>query len=63
MIQSESKSGCCAPDVGNQKSRVLKGGSYLCAGSYCRRCRPAARLGHDLTGATGQIGFSCVRPI
>lgn len=30
-IQSESKSGFCAPDVGNQKSLVLKGGSNLCA--------------------------------
>lgn len=60
IFQSESKRGCCAPDVGTQKLRVLKGGSCLCADSYCRRYRPAARLGYDQTSATGHIGFRCV---
>ena len=43
--------------------RVLKGGSYLCAPSYCRRYRPAARHPQTIDTSTGHIGFRCmVRP-
>jgi formylglycine-generating enzyme required for sulfatase activity len=59
-IQSEPKSGCCAPDVGNQKLRVLKGISYLCAVSCRRSYRLAARFGYDQGCATGRIRFKCV---
>ncbi len=56
------KIGCCAPDANmhHPAARVLKGGSYLCADSYCRRYRPAARIGYDEKSATGHIGFRCV---
>jgi sulfatase modifying factor 1 len=40
--------------------KVLKGGSHLCADSYCRRYRPAARHPQSLDSATSHIGFRCV---
>jgi formylglycine-generating enzyme len=40
--------------------KVLKGGSYLCAPSYCRRYRPAARYPQMVDTATCHIGFRCV---
>lgn len=52
---------CCAPREGALvRQRVLKGGSYLCADTYCRRYRPAARIGFDETGTSSHIGFRCV---
>ena len=41
--------------------RVLKGGSHLCAPSYCRRYRPAARHAQAIDSSTSHIGFRCVR--
>ncbi len=41
--------------------KVLKGGSHLCAPSYCRRYRPAARHAHPIDTSTSHIGFRCVR--
>lgn len=41
--------------------RVLKGGSHLCAYSYCRRYRPAARHAQAIDSSTSHIGFRCVR--
>ncbi len=43
--------------------RVLKGGSHLCAPSYCRRYRPAARHAEAVDTSTSHIGFRCVRRI
>lgn len=40
--------------------KVLKGGSHLCAESYCRRYRPAARHAQPIDSATTHIGFRCV---
>jgi formylglycine-generating enzyme len=40
--------------------RVIKGGSHLCAPSYCLRYRPAARQGEAVDTATGHLGFRCV---
>ena len=42
---------------------VLKGGSHLCAPSYCRRYRPAARHPEAVESSTSHIGFRCVRRI
>jgi formylglycine-generating enzyme required for sulfatase activity len=39
---------------------LLKGGSYLCHASYCRRYRPAARMRSTPDSSTGNIGFRCV---
>jgi formylglycine-generating enzyme required for sulfatase activity len=41
--------------------RVLKGGSHLCAPSYCRRYRPAARHAQAIDSAASHIGFRCIR--
>jgi formylglycine-generating enzyme len=57
-------SSCCAPAAGaaTEGDRgVTKGGSYLCAPTYCRRYRPSARQGQALTSSTGHLGFRCVR--
>jgi formylglycine-generating enzyme len=43
--------------------RIIKGGSYLCAPSYCARYRPAARQALAVDSTTGHLGFRCiVRP-
>ena len=41
--------------------RVVKGGSFLCAPSYCRRYRPAARHAQMVDSGMSHIGFRCVR--
>lgn len=41
--------------------RVVKGGSFLCAPSYCRRYRPAARHAQMIDTGTSHIGFRCIR--
>jgi formylglycine-generating enzyme len=40
--------------------RVIKGGSHLCAPSYCLRSRPAARQGEAVDTSTCHLGFRCV---
>lgn len=40
--------------------KVIKGGSYLCAPSYCQRYRPAARYPQMIDTGTCHIGFRCV---
>ena len=52
---------CCAPTHGSIDRRVIKGGSHLCAPSYCRRYRPAARQPQAVDSGTGHLGFRCVR--
>jgi formylglycine-generating enzyme required for sulfatase activity len=40
--------------------RVMKGGSYLCAASYCHRYRPAARMAQPIDTSTCHLGIRCV---
>ena len=40
--------------------KVVKGGSFLCADSYCRRYRPAARRPQMIDTGMSHIGFRCV---
>ena len=40
--------------------KVIKGGSHLCAESYCQRYRPAARHPQAIDSSTSHIGFRCV---
>ena len=40
--------------------RVIKGGSHLCAPSYCLRYRPAARQGQAIDSSTTHLGFRCI---
>jgi formylglycine-generating enzyme required for sulfatase activity len=46
------------PDDG---ARTMKGGSYLCHASYCRRYRPAARMGSSTDSSSGNVGFRLAR--
>jgi formylglycine-generating enzyme len=41
--------------------KVIKGGSYLCADSYCLRYRPAARRPQMIDTGMSHIGFRCVQ--
>lgn len=55
---------CCsasarAPGAVTDRSRVLKGGSHLCAPEYCFRYRPAARSEQTEDSAASHIGFRC----
>jgi len=47
------------PDAGDRRS--LRGGSYLCHASYCRRYRVSARMGNTPDSSAGNIGFRCAR--
>ncbi|MFF2044203.1 formylglycine-generating enzyme family protein [Kitasatospora sp. NPDC058170] len=40
-------------------ARALRGGSYLCHASYCRRYRVSARMANTPDSSTGNIGFRC----
>jgi formylglycine-generating enzyme required for sulfatase activity len=40
--------------------RVMKGGSFLCAPTYCRRYRPAARMAQPIDTSTCHLGFRCI---
>ncbi|WP_199189553.1 formylglycine-generating enzyme family protein [Trinickia dabaoshanensis] len=60
---SEPPKSCCIPSGGADSlnvRHVVKGGSHLCAPSYCLRYRPAARQGQTLDTSTSHIGFRCV---
>jgi formylglycine-generating enzyme required for sulfatase activity len=41
--------------------KVVKGGSFLCADSYCMRYRPAARRPQMIDTGMSHIGFRCAR--
>ena len=72
----DSASPCCVPqnprggdetgslDPGQPQfripRRVIKGGSFLCADSYCMRYRPAARRPQMIDTGMSHIGFRCV---
>lgn len=46
--------------TGQSASRVIKGGSYLCALNYCARYRPAARQAQEVDLSAGHVGFRTV---
>lgn len=51
------------PAQGDIPVGVIKGGSFLCARSYCYRYRPAARQPQDLIFGTSHIGFRVARDV
>ncbi len=60
-------SACCAADSYDPAQpqfeiprKVIKGGSFLCADSYCMRYRPAARRPQMVDTGMSHIGFRCV---
>lgn len=59
---------CCAADTYDPSQpqfavprRVIKGGSFLCADSYCIRYRPSARRPQQIDTGMSHIGFRCVK--
>ena len=48
------------PADGGFTRRTVKGGSHLCAASYCVRYRPAARQGESEDTSTSHLGFRCI---
>jgi len=59
-VDSAAASGIFAGPGSHLPRRVIKGGSHLCAPSYCLRYRPAARQGEAVDTATCHLGFRCV---
>ena len=59
---------CCTPTTSSPpteqdrptSTRVVKGGSHLCAPNYCLRYRPSARQPQTADTSTGHLGFRCV---
>lgn len=45
---------------GQAATRVIKGGSYLCAANYCARYRPAARHAQEVDLGAAHLGFRTV---
>jgi formylglycine-generating enzyme len=75
VAEAEAQRPCCKPpprvvtmdasrDVRRPDARiprrVIKGGSHLCAPSYCLRYRPAARQPEAIDTSTSHLGFRCV---
>jgi formylglycine-generating enzyme required for sulfatase activity len=70
--QADATKACCVPrnprgpqqgtidPNGYAPQKVLKGGSFLCAPSYCQRYRPAARHAEPIDTSTCHVGFRCV---
>jgi formylglycine-generating enzyme required for sulfatase activity len=65
---SRTTQSCCAEDSYDAAQpqfkvprRVVKGGSFLCADSYCLRYRPAARRPQPVDTGMSHIGFRCIR--
>lgn len=72
----ENDDGCCAPSnpIGGGRDesidpaehfavprKAVKGGSFLCADSYCQRYRPAARRAQMIDTGMSHIGFRVAR--
>lgn len=61
-FQNRPTGTCCTPQTQfrNGDHFTVKGGSHLCAPSYCRRYRSAARSPQETRSSTSHIGFRCV---
>ncbi|HEA30736.1 MAG TPA: formylglycine-generating enzyme family protein [Leeuwenhoekiella sp.] len=51
------------PQSPYQKEKVIKGGSFLCAASYCASYRISARMGNTMDSATDHTGFRTVATV
>ncbi|WP_396593493.1 formylglycine-generating enzyme family protein [Brevundimonas sp. R86498] len=61
-FDQQGRCGCSVAASGETR-QTLKGGSWLCAGEYCARYRPAARIGLTPESSTAHIGFRCARDL
>lgn len=57
--QHGPRQSCCPATAG--RAWTIKGGSHLCAESYCRRYRPSARSSQTVDASTSHLGFRCAR--
>jgi formylglycine-generating enzyme required for sulfatase activity len=48
------------PEATSPSTKVIKGGSHLCAPNYCLRYRPAARQSQTIDTSTSHLGFRCI---
>jgi sulfatase modifying factor 1 len=55
----EASFDACQPRIRIPR-KVVKGGSHLCAPSYCRRYRPAARHAQPIDTSMSHVGFRCI---
>ncbi|MEU8677026.1 formylglycine-generating enzyme family protein [Streptomyces sp. NPDC048560] len=62
-VPRDAAPACCTPrtTLSEHDRFIIKGGSHLCAPSYCHRYRPAARQAHGPRDTTSHVGFRCVR--
>jgi formylglycine-generating enzyme required for sulfatase activity len=58
-VREEDSFDPCQPTVKIPR-KVVKGGSHLCAPSYCRRYRPAARHAQPIDTSMSHVGFRCI---
>ncbi|MPY89132.1 MAG: SUMF1/EgtB/PvdO family nonheme iron enzyme [Luteitalea sp.] len=49
------------PNEPGATKRVQRGGSFLCSDEYCLRYRPGSRGNGEVSSATNNLGFRCVR--
>ena len=64
MSQGQGSKTCCSAKKASAPGhavKVLKGGSHLCAETYCQRYRPAARHPQPVDTSTSHVGFRCAR--
>lgn len=54
---------CYNPDNPYAMERVMKGGSFLCAETYCVNYRPSARQGTSYDSGTSNLGFRLVKDV
>ena len=59
-VQHACCGGSTAAGLHEDDRRVMKGGSHLCAPSYCLRYRPPARQGQHVRSSTSHLGFRCI---
>lgn len=65
-VQRPDGARCCGggrseEGEGGFPQQVTKGGSHLCAPTYCHRYRPAARWPQTIDTSISHLGFRCVR--
>ncbi|MGD9620142.1 MAG: formylglycine-generating enzyme family protein [Mycolicibacterium sp.] len=68
--ENSAAGSCCAADSYDPDQtqfriprKVVKGGSFLCADSYCQRYRPAARRPQMVDTGMSHIGFRCINAV
>lgn len=61
-VHAAEEHSCCAPQapLHEEDRKVMKGGSHVCAESYCLRYRPPARQGQSVRSSTSHLGFRCI---